>query len=189
MSQDLILPSYTELTDILQNIQPNCHASQIHGLLCGLICATSGDDALDIWQSVFPGVKKKRNAEGVLKALYESTYHQLSEFSFEFTLVLPEDDGDINVRAESLGLWCQGFLTGLEQSDISDRVLENAELKEALDDIIEIAQLNFGDIDSNEEDETAYFELVEYVRLSALMIFHELRNDIPEQDMNENNLH
>lgn len=186
MNQDSNLPSYTELTSILQKVQPNCHVSQIHGLLCGYICATAGD-IIDFWNSVFPGVKKSRKGQEILKALYESTYHQLSEFSFEFAILLPEDSGDINIRAESLGLWCQGFLTGLEQSDISSRTLENAELKEALDDIIEIAQLSFGDIDNNEEDEVAYFELVEYVRLSALMIFHELKNDISEHEIDENN--
>ncbi len=187
MSLDSTLPSYAELASILQKIQPNCHVSQIHGLLCGYICTTSGE-MIDLWDHVFPGIKKNRKGQEILKALYESTYHQLSEFSFEFTLLLPEDGGDINFRAESLGLWCQGFLTGLEQSDMSNIVLENAELKEALDDIIEIAQLNFGDIENNEEDETAYFELVEYIRLSALMIFQELRNDVREQDINDDEI-
>lgn len=187
MSQEPTLPSYTELTSILQNIQPNCDVSQIHGLLCGYICATAGD-VMDFWNNVFPGVKKSRKGEEILKELYESTYHHLSEFSFEFTLMLPDDDSDINVRAESLGLWCQGFLTGLEQSNISVLTLTNAELKEALDDIIEIAQLTFGDIATNEEDEFAYFELLEYVRLSALMIFHELKNDTLEHDISENDL-
>jgi uncharacterized protein YgfB (UPF0149 family) len=181
MSQDSALPSYTELTSILQKIQPNCHVSQIHGLLCGYVCATSGE-VFDLWDNIFPSVKKNQKGAEVLKALYESTYHQLSEFSFEFAIILPEDDSDINFRAESLGLWCQGFLTGLEQSDISNRTQGDVELKEALDDIIEIAQLTFGDINSNDEDEAAYFELVEYVRLSALMIFHELKNDLVEPD-------
>lgn len=187
MSLDSTLPSYAELASILQKIQPNCHVSQIHGLLCGYICATSGE-MIDLWNNVFPGVKKSRKGQEILKAIYESTYHQLSEFSFEFALLLPEDDGDINLRAESLGLWCQGFLTGLEQSDISNVALENAELKEVLDDIMEIAQLNFGDIENNEEDETAYFELVEYIRLSALMIFQELRNDAREQHINDDEI-
>lgn len=185
MSQDSSFQSYTELTGILQKIQPNCHVSQIHGLLCGYICATSGDP-VNFWHNIFPGVKKSKKGEAILNSLYETTYHQLSEFSFEFAMLLPEDDADINLRAESLGLWCQGFLTGLEQSDIANRIQRNTELKEALDDIIEIAQLSFGDIDKNEEDEFAYFELVEYVRLSALMIFHELKSDMPEQDINKN---
>jgi uncharacterized protein YgfB (UPF0149 family) len=181
MSQDSTLPSYTELTTILQKIQPNCHVSQIHGLLCGYVCVTIGD-VIDFWHTVFPGVKKSRKGDAILRELYESTYHELSEFSFEFTLLLPDDDSNINERAESLGLWCQGFLTGLEQLDISAYTVNNPEFKEALDDVIAIAQLTFGDIASNEEDEAAYFELVEYVRLSVLMIFHELKKDLLQPD-------
>lgn len=189
MSQDSALPSFTKLTTILQKIQPNCHVSQIHGLLCGYICAMAGNP-IDFWEDVFPNTQKSRKGEEMLKELYELTYHQLSEFSFEFMLVLPDDKSDINVRAESLGLWCQGFLTGLEQSDVMARAAINAELKEAMDDIIEIAQLSFGDIASNDEDETAYFELVEYVRLSVLMIFHELKKDPSIDDtLEDNRLH
>ena len=125
--------------------------------------------------------KKSKRGEDLLKQIYEATYHQLSEFSFEFRLLLPEDDADINVRAESLGLWCQGFLLGLEQSHVSLQNHPKEEVKEALDDIIEIAKITFGDIPTNDEDETAYFELVEYVKLSALMIFHELHVSQPEE--------
>lgn len=187
MSQDSELPSFKELSDILQKIQPHCHVSQIHGLLCGHICATVGDE-IDLWNCVFPNVKKDRKAEEILKELYESTYHQLSEFSFEFTLLLPDDGVDINTRAEALGLWCQGFLTGLEQSDVAIQSVANPELKEALDDIIEIAQITFGDIASNDEDESAYYELIEYVRLSVLLVFQELRTDASAQEVDEGDM-
>jgi uncharacterized protein YgfB (UPF0149 family) len=55
-----------------------------------------------------------------------------------------------------------------------------------LDDITEISEINFGDIAENDEDESAYFELVEYVRLSVLMIFHELKIDAAPTLINEN---
>ena len=176
MSDSSSLPSYTDLSDSLQKIQPNTAVAQVHGIICGFLCGTEeSDDGL--WQVIFPQAKKSKKGENLLKEIYEATYHQLSEFSFEFQLLLPDDEIDINGRAEALGLWCQGFLMGLKHANIPVQNHPKEEIKEALDDIIEIAKINFGDIPTNEEDETAYFELVEYVKLSVLMIFHELQVD------------
>lgn len=178
MSQSPILPSYTELAMVLHKNQPETHPAQIHGLICGYLCVLA-DKMKDLF---FSGANKNHELKEILSQVYEGTYRQLSEFSFEFNLLLPDDDTDINIRAEALGLWSQGFLTGLSNSGISIENHEHANVKEAMDDIVEIANINFGDIVANEEDESAYFELVEYVRLSVLMIFHELRPDTLEVD-------
>lgn len=183
MSETSNIQNYTELAEILQKIEPNSHIAQIHGVICGMICGSDSEPTL--WEAVFPNTQKSAQGEDLLKQIYEATYHELTEFSFEFSLLLPNDEADINVRAEALGLWCQGFLTGLELAKVSVTQTKEGELKEALDDIIEIAKINFGDIASNEEDETAYFELVEYVRLTVLMIFHELKKDDTEIPSNE----
>jgi len=173
MTQTPTLPSYEELSSLLLKFLPNSHAAQLHGLITGNICVTS--DNVDEIQKIFPEVKKNAKLLTILQEVYEKTYHLLSEFSFEFTLILPNDGIDINVRAESLGLWCQGFVTQLQENEALIRERVSDEAQEAINDFIEIAQVNFGDIATNEEDETAYFELVEYVRLSVLMIFQELK--------------
>ena len=114
----------------------------------------------------------------------------MSEFSFEFTLLLPEDTADINFRTEALGLWCQGFLTGLNQSKIPIEEITSPEVTDALNDIMEVAQVEFGDIPSTDEDETAYYELVEYVRLVVLMVYHELKSSpLIERGDNDDLLH
>jgi hypothetical protein len=180
MNQTPVLPNYVELTRTFQKSMPNSNVAQIHGLICGTICAISGRD-IDM-AKLFPLAKKSKKTKTLLQQMYEASYHELSEFSFEFSLILPTDDVDINTRAESLGLWCQGFLTGLGQVPASE---VSGEVNEALEDMMEISKINFGDIATNDEDETAYFELVEYVRLSILMIFHELKKDTQIMDTNE----
>lgn len=177
MSTIPALPTYKEVTSALKNTPAKYHAAQVHGLMCGLICATSGKND-DHWQKQFLTEENKKSVE-ILQQLYETSYHQLSDFSFEFVLLLPEDTTDINQRAESLGLWCQGFLTGLEQGNVPITNRPMSEVTEAINDLVEISQVNYGDIAENDEDETAYFELVEYVRLAVLMIFQELRPVTP----------
>lgn len=180
MSDISSLPSYTELGDAFSSAKLNFHPAQVHGLLCGYICATSGKGK-DQWQTLLPGSEKNPACKELIAELYEASYHQLSEFSFEFTLLLPDDSTDINNRTEALGLWCQGFLTGLEKSHVSIHRQDESELTDALNDIMEIGQVNYGDISDNDDDETAYFELTEYVRLAILMIFQELRKDEPQK--------
>ncbi len=186
MTQIPSLPSYTEIANLLLNAHTSFTPSQIHGLFCGYICATSGKID-NRWEKIVLGKNKNDECRELLQQLYETSYHQMSEFSFEFSLILPNDDVDINARTEALGLWCQGFLSGLEQCQIPLQNREESDVTETLNDIIEIAQVNFGDIADDDEDETAYFELVEYVRLGALMIFQDLKVADPKNISNENN--
>lgn len=173
MTQISSLPDYAEINAALHAAKTNLNAAQTHGMLCGLIAATGGQ-LNEPWDKLLFGNKKIADVSDMLQQLLEISYHQMSEFSFEFNLLLPDDDADINFRTENLGLWCQGFLTGLEKGNVPLKNRPESEVTEALNDILAISQVSFGDITDSEEDETAYFELVEHVRLAALMIFQEL---------------
>lgn len=181
-------PSYNEVAKTLEKNHSEFNPAQVHGLLCGLICVLPLHVDYD-WKKHVLGINSKPAAVEVLERLYEATYQELHEFSFEFSLLLPDDKLDINSRTESLGLWCQGFLIGLQQSDEMTWQSISEEMENALTDITEIAKVDFGDIMKNEEDETAYFELVEYVRLAALMIFQEIHANYRETVSEKNNLH
>jgi uncharacterized protein YgfB (UPF0149 family) len=186
MTEKPSLPSFADIADLLSAVKSTFHPAEVHGLLCGHIAGTSGKMDHHIEKLVL-GKKKNPEYREVLRQLYEISYHQMSEFSFEFTLLLPEDDSNINIRTEALGLWCQGFLTGLQQTNVPIQNREESDVTETINDFIEIAQVNYGDIADDDEDETAYFELLEYVRLGALLIFQDLKNANPEQLADENN--
>jgi uncharacterized protein YgfB (UPF0149 family) len=179
MDKTITLPSYAELTELLATIPDSPDASQTHGLLSGYICGMTHNKDKYRWEQIL-GTDKNKVVQQALRQLFENSYRQLTEFSFEFSIILPDDEAEINTRAEALGLWCQGFLTGLKHADV-DIEQQQGEVAEAFDDFIEIAKVNFGSVAANEEDEEAYLELVEYVRLSALMIFHELRTSLTPQ--------
>jgi uncharacterized protein YgfB (UPF0149 family) len=186
MSTVPTLPSYTDIDDTLQNAPTTYNASQVHGLMCGLLCAFS-DQMQTHWEKILFGSNKQQNLE-ILEELYEKSYQQMNEFSFDFALLLPEDDIDINIRVEALGLWCQGFLTGLEHAKVPLKNRAPGDVTEALDDFLEISQVSYGDLTQDEEDETAYVELVEYVRLAVLMIFHDLKGSDASGLDNENDV-
>lgn len=171
--KELSLPNYRELNQALSKTTLKLHPSQVHGLVCGVICGNPDTDAA--WEELITGGKDPARTHEVLQELYKASVKQLDEFLFEFQLMLPDDDDDLPVRAEALTLWCQGLLTGLKlvQVPIVDR--EPGEMTEAINDIIEIAKMNYEEVVASEEDEEAYVELVEYVRMAAILIYQDLR--------------
>ena len=178
------LPSYAELNEALSTAQSGYQASQVHGLLCGLLCGNP--ETHPEWERLVLGPKKSKLVHALLQSMYEVSAKQLQEFSFEFHLLLPDDDQDIHVRTEALGLWCQGFLTGLKLTQIAIANREPGEVTDALNDIIEIAKINYEDTEENDDNEGAYLELMEYVRLAVLMIYQELRQE-PRSKANDKN--
>jgi uncharacterized protein YgfB (UPF0149 family) len=186
MSNTMAIPDYTIITEALAATDSPFEASEAHGLMCGIICATAGNAGR--WQKLVLGERKNPEAKALIHDLYENSYHQITGFSFEFGLVLPGDKEDINFRTEAMGLWCQGFLTGLQQARQSPDQHPSDEVQEGLTDLTEFAQVSFGDIEAGDDAETSYYELVEYVRLLVLMLFTELK-DMPvlgEDEMDDN---
>ena len=80
------LPSYNELSQALNKAESIFHPAQVHGLACGFICVTSGKQD-NRWEKLVTGMKKNRSCHELLQQLYEISYHQISEFSFEFSLL------------------------------------------------------------------------------------------------------
>lgn len=165
---EIAMPDYAEISHVLGKTTLKLHPSQVHGLMCGLLC---GDPRkTPAWEELVTGDKKSAKTDSLLKDLYAHSANKLGEFSFDFQLLLPDETDPLPERAEALTLWAQGFLTGLKLAHIKVVDREAGEVTEAIGDMIEIAKMNFEDVESSEEDEAAYVELVEYVRMAAILI-------------------
>lgn len=167
------LPSYAELSRALSHTNLKLHASQVHGLVCGLL--SGNPKTTSAWEELVTGGKETPKAHELLQSLYDQSAKQLGEMLFEFQLLLPSDEDELPHRAEALTLWCQGFLTGLKMAEVQIVGRKPSELTEAIDDMIEIAKMNYEQVVASEEDEAAYTELVEYVRMAVILIYEELR--------------
>ena len=95
---------------------------------------------------------------------------------------LPDDDESLEDRTIALAQWCSGFLAGLASAGSLDTL--SSEATEAIGDLQEIARAAVTSLDAQaeaaEEDEMAYAEIVEYVRVVVLMFHEEFRG--PQQD-------
>ena len=154
--------------------------SELHGLLTGQLAAGVRADA-EAWLAMVVAHLDVQAIEddddkAELVVLYDMVLEQLTEANFGLQLLLPEDDAELAGRTESLGAWCTGFLVGFGLGfDHSTQKL-SSESTYSMEDLANIAQVSF---DAEDEDltedsaEISYVELVEYVRLAAMMVFAE----------------
>ncbi len=172
------LPKYFELNQVLNSTTLKLHPSQTHGLICGIICGNLNSHVA--WEELIVGDKSSEKVHETLHQLYDASSQLLREFLFDFKLILPVDSQPLPARAEALTLWCQGFLTGLKLVNIPIVDREPSEVTEAINDIIEIAKMNYEEVVASEEDEAAYTELVEFIRMAIILIYQDLHEDNAE---------
>ncbi|NOX26614.1 MAG: UPF0149 family protein [Gammaproteobacteria bacterium] len=107
-----------------------------------------------------------------LATLHRETRTQLNSLNYEFNPLLPDDNETIAQRTQALSLWCQGFLFGLSVSGLKTLDALSAASREIIEDFSAIAQLE-EQFEEGEDEESAYMELVEYLRVGTFTIADE----------------
>ena len=169
---------FDELADHLVEQGLAASPSQLHGALTGQLCAgadTAPEAGLDGLTEALEVVAHGELAERLLQ-LYAVTAAALADEEYSFHPLLPDDDTDIVERTESLGAWCQGFLSGFAHAAMGDgrgRSSMSEEVDEILRDIAAIAQAGVDEDEVEEESEGSYVELVEYLRFACINVYVE----------------
>ena len=83
-----------------------------------------------------------------------------------FAPLLPDDDEPVADRVEALAEWCSAFLAGI--ASLGDLRLSEEE-SDVLEDLSAIASAEVG-TENEEEAERLYTEVVEYIRVSVLLL-------------------
>lgn len=170
--------SHSELEQKLRAASAEGGASEAHGLLAGIICA-GGKSAPERWLAHLLGENTlsaaANEASEQLTGLHTDILRQFNDDAFGFDLLLPDDDALLSVRTEALSQWCGGFLYGLALGGIREDVEMPENASEAMKDFYEISHAHFVYETTDDADETAYMEIVEYVRMSVLLLHEELQ--------------
>jgi uncharacterized protein YgfB (UPF0149 family) len=87
---------------------------------------------------------------------------------------LPDDEEPVAVRAAALGQWCQGFLYGLGSNPIPDIEQLPEQVGEIVRDLTAMTRIDVDEAESLEDNEQAYSELVEFVRIGVQLLHDEL---------------
>ncbi len=168
--------SFDEVANALLEQGELVSPAELHGCLCGLLGGGfQGDDAALIAQ-----IEKTMDtalhgplAEAVT-TLRAEAMAAVTEGVFDFSLLLPGEDLDLEQRIGAMATWCRGFLSGFAQARVSADAAGQAvatDSAEALRDFAAIAQAASDDDESDEDErEEHYFELLEYLRVAAMNV-------------------
>ena len=165
------IPGYNDVGKLLNQQGVGLIPAEMHGLIAGMLCGGNGDTS---WQPRLHELTNEGLAVGhelaeALRSMHAATSDSLEDDGFLFQLYLPTGD-DVSVfdRADALAGWVNHFLLGLGVTQPKlDKV--TGETGEAIDDLRNIAQLGYDEDEDQEELEMSLEEIIEYVRVAALL--------------------
>jgi hypothetical protein len=179
-------PSYDQIATLLSTYGDAMSVSECHGVLCGMASCNrslggdewagrmlSGD--LDEAVSSAMAAEVDEADRATLKALFDDTVRQMNDSEMSFQLLLPDEDEALEERTAALADWCDGYLYGLSLGGIKDFEGCSEEVQEFCGDLVEISQISYEDSDEG-ENEKAFFEIAEYVRMGVLMVYEDMEN-------------
>jgi uncharacterized protein len=174
MQMHMVQANYADIQRVLTDERALADAPEAHGTLAGCLCAAVGYRFEDWLLEILPEGRAQPLAAATLRELYSETAGSLRAPDMEFDLLLPADAQSIDARAAALAQWCQGFLYGLGSGAVQDAGSLPGDIGEIVRDLTEISRVGVDIAQTEESNENAYAELVEFVRVSVQVIFEEL---------------
>ena len=173
-------PDFDELAALFWRLGAMQSPTELHGYLTGqLTVGASPEPALWLQQAESYINTAEPLAEGdssLLIALLESTRGALAGDDMTFAPLLPEEETDLGQRVDSLGQWCQGFLTGFAEAGKKLQQQQgqrqwSKQVSEALSDLAAMTQAALVEEEGEDEaGEQNFMELVEYIRVAVMAI-------------------
>lgn len=172
----LHLPEYNTFIDSIAVLTLDISGSQLHGMMCGYLCAGADHQGEAYLRALLNNKKDQESRDAVLAmfAVFSISQQQISNFDFEFEMLLPDDHAPLIERAQAFSEWCEGFTQGLTMIGIGADQFYEEEAQEALQHLIEFAELDCDTLDVDEEDEKALMEVSEYARMAVIRLHGDL---------------
>lgn len=165
------------IADVFVTESVSASPAELHGQLCGFL-ASGKSLTLEDWLSMvvdFCDIEawKEESSRAVIVELFSSTLTLFQNGEFALVPVIADEDGPINERAVTLALWSHGFLAGYGLAAPTHTLSD--ETKNILRDFANVSamQNDLQSLEDNNDNEVDLMELVEYARLSAMMMFSE----------------
>jgi uncharacterized protein YgfB (UPF0149 family) len=98
--------------------------------------------------------------------------------SVSFELLLPGEERPLHERANGVLDWVRGLLFGLALGGLERERLQG-QAREAFDDLVELTRLDLESVAEDDADEQALTEIVEFLRIAAMLIREETAKTLP----------
>jgi uncharacterized protein YgfB (UPF0149 family) len=170
------LPTYDSVNESIQTLRLGVSPSALHGVMCGYLCAGADNQGEDYVRNLLNRNTGEINRQAVLVLfeIFSISQQQITHSGFDFQMVLPDEDRPLFTRAQAFSEWCEGFVQGLTMVGVHiDHFFED-DAREALQHLSDFAELDYGALEINEEDESALMEVSEYTRMAVLRLHADL---------------
>lgn len=186
--------SYDQWATQLDQAFVMASAAELHGLICGLLSAGVKNNAEQLLPVLYDFLNDGQALPVAVKQqvmqLADETAEQLGQSDFSFGLLLPCDDDSLTERLEAMIEWVQAFLVGfaIQQTDLS---LVSADVREAIEQLTEVTKIDIYTTSdgSAEENEEAYFLVIEHIRLMAFTCYSEVGRKFQVAAVSSKTLH
>ena len=164
--------------------------AEAHGVLCGLLAASQTSVAktrwfselLDAAQMQAGDVSARAEDLKILDTWFTEELDALNNADLGFLPAVPDDSAPIGTRVQALGEFCAGFTygLGLATANRGNKALPT-DTRELVEDFqaIDGAEMDISagraSGESDNADEDAYIELLEYVKVGVLLIHEEMK--------------
>jgi uncharacterized protein YgfB (UPF0149 family) len=182
------------IADVFVTESITASPSELHGQLCGYL-ASGVTLPLEDWLTMvveFCDIEgwKEDASRVIIVELYTATLTLLQNGEFALVPSISDEDADLCERGVTLSQWAHGFLAGYGLSGQKNTLSD--ETKQILRDFANISamQAEMRALEDSNDNEADLTELVEYVRLSAMMMYTEHHAINPDVDhTKKNSLH
>ena len=172
----MLAATYDEFERVLRDARALPEPAEAHGTLAGALCSSRDYGLIEWLREILPEDSPDDVAlqSSVLQSVYSTMVRTLLGNDADFQPLLPDDDAPLATRADALSLWCQGFLYGLGSGATADPGNVSSEAGEIIRDLTDITHVGVEADEQNEENEIAFAEVVEFVRVGVQLLFVEL---------------
>lgn len=174
-----LIHTYDRWSSALEQAYVMASAAELHGLMSGLLSGGLAADSTDFLGVLYDFLNDGQALPQALKTdvqqLISNTASSLQSGDYDFALLLPNDDDALVERLEAMVEWAQAFLVGfaVQQTDLS---LLSEDVREAVNQLTEVTKVDISTSDdsSAEDNEEAYFMVLEHIRMMVFSCFNEV---------------
>lgn len=166
---------HEQLNAILNEHDFTATASELHGLLTGLIAGgmfKESNDYLHHMAELFNnGLTVKGSLKSASEQLVTDIFQQFESEDMSFEILLLDEDETLSDQAVELLNWVQYFLVGFGFNQRDLKMASN-ELREIIEDFTNITRMDT-ELDDSNETQADFYEIIEFIRVSAILCHQE----------------
>jgi len=163
--------NYERIAELILAVEGFSQPAVLHGALSGHLCAGGRwnvtqfiTHALDLIENNKPPGQQEKFG---FQQLYQSTLQSLESEDMNFIPLIPGNEEALSIRLDALTNWISAFLTGFGSSGQDFSNLTD-DVKDILQDLADISQVEVEDYEEAEDD---WYTILEHVRLAAVHLF------------------